>query len=209
MNKKYLILTSLACLAVTGVTGVAIAAVQGGFNTLGVKAEPKSYVFDGSNTQFKDTTTPSVIERNVTTGLSDPLLTSVSLLDNGSAEASKFFSNDGYFVRNGASVTNPIFKVTIGVNNATSLRVVYGVQDSRATQIQCTFHLKDGEGEDVFAPTQLLQESESDDLTKGDFSWALETTDKIKEVEIDIECDMTISNWTPLFIKSVTLGWSC
>ena len=206
MNKKYLILTSLACLAVTGVAGAAIAAVQGGFNTLGVKASPKQFTFGGSTTQFS--TSSDLVEKSVVTGVSDNLETTVSLKE-GEDEVSKVFHDSGYFMRNGSTIANPKFKMTIGVNNATSLRVIYGVQDSRATQIQCTLHLKDGEGEDVFAPTQLLQESESDDLTKGDFSWALETTDKIKEVEIDIECDMMISNWTPLFIKSITLGWSC
>ena len=206
MNKKYLILTSLACLAVTGVTGAAIAAVQGGSNTLGVKASAKQFTFSGTTTQFS--TSSDLVEKSVVTGVSDNLETTVSLKE-GENEVNKAFHDSGYFMRNGSTITNPKFKMTIGVNNATSLRVVYGVEDSRATQIQCTFHLKDGAGEDVFTPTQLLQESKSDDLTKGDFSWALETTDKIKEVEIDIECDMAISNWTPLFIKSVTLGWSC
>ena len=205
MNKKYLILTSLACLAVTGVTGAAIAS-QGGFNTLGVKASTKQFTFSGTTTQFS--TSSDLVEKSVVTGVSDNLETTVSLKE-GENEVNKVFHDSGYFMRNGSTIANPKFKMTIGVNNATSLRVIYGVQDSRATQIQCTFHLKDGEGEDVFAPTQLLQESESEDLTKGDFSWALETTDKIKEVEIDIECDMMISNWTPLFIKSITLGWSC
>ena len=205
MNKKYLILTSLACLAVTGVTGAAIAS-QGGFNTLEVKASPKQFTFGGSTTQFS--TSSDLVEKSVVTGVSDNLETTVSLKESGT-EVTKVFHDSGYFMRNGLSIANPKFKMTIGVNNATSLRVVYGVQDSRATQIQCTFHLKDGEGEDVFAPTQLLQEDESDDLTKGDFSWALETTDKIKEVEIDIECDNMVYFGTPLFIKSVTLGWSC
>ena len=208
MNKKYLILTSLACLAVTGVTATAIASMKGGYNTLGVKAEPKSYVFNSYNTQFDDTTTPSVVERDVITGVSDPLSTSVSLTENGSAEVTKFFSSDGYFVRNGASTQNPTFTVTIGVNNATSLRVLYGVSDDRPNAISCTFHLKNSLGVDLFTPSQTLEKG-VDKMTQGDLSWTLSTDGEIKEVEIVVTCDRAAHSSAPIFIKSITLGWSC
>ena len=95
------------------------------------------------------------------------------------------------------------------MNNATSVRVVYGVLDEDATYVSCDINLKNKLGAKLFEKNQLLQKDESDDLAAGDLTWTLETENEIKEVEIVVETDNSIYWGTPLFIKSITLGWSC
>ncbi len=204
MNKKVLILASVASLAVAGVTATALASSS--FRPLGVEATPNEYIFKAGNGQFEGG--DPIQQVNVATGVSDPLFTSVSLVAN-EGEVNKNFNDALYFVRNGSTITNPTFTITIGVNNATSVRVVYGVLDEDATYVSCDINLKNKLGAKLFEKNQLLQKDESDDLAAGDLTWTLETENEIKEVEIVVETDKNIHWATPFFIKSITLGWSC
>lgn len=103
-----------------------------------VDAATKNFVFNETVASAQFSNSNVIIEKSVETGVSSNLETTISLIEDPH-ERSKTFGN-GYFVSNGGFVSAPVFTIEIGVNNPTSVSVVYGlIHDTAttATEVQC------------------------------------------------------------------------
>ena len=180
-----------------------------GIHIEAAKATAKEFTFNesvGSN-QFE--TDSDVVNKSVVTGISSNIETEVSLQEY-SEEQSKSFGDNGYFVRNGSSVTDPRFYFEIGANNITSVSVTYGLvstSSTNANEVQCSIRVFEGNDrvdETGTSGTQLNQ-----DLV---LTWNKEAGDEftVDSVRINVAAVNGFVFWgEPLYVKSITITWSC
>lgn len=208
MKKRILILSSVAMLAIAGATAVALSSRNVSF--YGAKATAKEFTFNQAVGAAQFETSSSVVEKSVETGVSSNLETSVSL-EASSTESNKAFGDNGYFVRNGSTVSSPKFIIEIGVNNPTSVTVTYGLVKTSSTL-----------ADEVSIIIEAYKDSTrlDDTGTSGSsginsdatFTWnrqgsQVENADRIK---IKLQALNGSVYWgEPLYIKSIQLSWSC
>ena len=213
MKKKVLLLASLS-------TVVAATALAGGlilnnnsYQLESVKGSDKEFVFDATvgQEQFDGPDFMEVVERSVVTGISSNIETSVSLDEIGT-QRQKWFNGDGNFVQTSGGLTAPSFQIQIGLNNVTSVSVVYGLyttsEYTTADQVGCAINLWNGEGN-----IDGNSSCGSGNLNKE----AVLTWEKDPE-ETRIATSIVIDVYVPsgfvhysnkLFIKTITVNWSC
>ena len=213
--KKGLIIASIASvMAVAGGLSFVVANANKGIRFEAAKAADKSFTFNQSTgSQFDNG--GAVSTSSVITGVSDKLETSVSLL-NGSTEEIKTFGDNGYFVRNGSTISHARYVISIGVNNPTSVSVTYGLAkpelnpSTNVNEIRCWIG--------AYANDVRLDET----ATSGDsgigedaytYTWTKqpEQTTPADEIRIEVNTvDGSNIYWgEPLYIKSIVLNWSC
>lgn len=212
MKKKVLLLASLSSIMAAG-------AVFGGL-ALGknssfepVKATDKEFVFDATvaTEQFDGSDFLSVVNRSVVTGVSSNIETSVSLDESGT-QRQKWFGGGGNFVQSSGGLTAPYFSIEIGLNNITSVSVVFGLnttsQYTTADQVGCSIDLYDSEGN--IDSTASCGSANLD--TEAVLTWQkpAEQTRVADSVIVDVFVPSGFVHYsTPLFIKSITVNWSC
>ncbi len=213
MKKKASLLIALSTLLAGGSLAAVVALGQNSYSLDPVKAAAKSFTFGESiGSQFDGGDSVNVV--SVVTGSSSNLETSVSLL-NGSDEQIKAFGDNGYFVRNGSTISHAKFVVSIGVNNPTSVSVTYGLvkpeesPHSNVTEVRCWIG--------AYADDTRLDETGiSGDAGVGEdytLTWTKQPGQAKPADEIRIETNTVdgsnISWMQPFYIKSIVLNWSC
>ena len=213
MKKKVLLLASLS-------TVVAATALAGGlilnnnsYQLESVKGSDKEFVFDATvgDQQFNGEDFMSVVERSVVTGISSNIETSVSLEEVGTQRQKSFGTNDS-FVQTSGGLTRPEFQIEIGLNNITSVSVAYALytnsEYTTAEQVGCAINVYDEEGHiDGNASVG------SGNLDKeAVLTWTRDPAETRVATSVVIEVyvpDGFIHYTNPLFIRSITVNWSC
>ncbi len=212
MKKKIILLAALSiALPISAlVCGLAL----NSSNTNLAKAADKEFVFDtavGSNQFDGHYPTEKPAEISVVTGVSSNLETSVRLIEDTDNDYGKYFGDGNYFVRNSKTISATDFVVNIGVNNLTNIEVVYGCIKTKytiPTELHCYMDVKDdedvwhngvsGSSGDVFNSDRLVSWTKSDEEYK------------VTEVRVRVGVTGGSVYWgEPLYIKTITLNWSC
>ena len=212
MKKKFLLVLGSAALTTCGVLGLCFAP-KANLNAKVTKAAEKTFTFNQSVAQAQFSNSSTIVEKSVVTGVSSNLETKLSLTDSGGVERVKSFGDNGYFVRNGGTLTCPSFVFDIGVNNPTSISVTYGLvetESTEASEVRCKIYCYDGD-------TYLDGDAISGDAGINDdytYTWTKKDSQvtPANKVEITVEAFGNGGNvfWgEPLYIKSVTLTWAC
>ena len=179
-----------------------------------VKATDKEFVFDATvgAEQFDGHFTASYpAEISVVTGIGSNLETCVSLPKNPPYDFAVGYGDNGRFVRSWETYSSSDFNVEIGVNNLTNVAVVYGCEKTTytlATEIHCYIDVKDEDGD---WHNDVSGSSGSAFNTDLNLSWTKTTeTYIVKAVRIRVGASEGSIYWgEPLYIKSITLNWSC
>ena len=212
--KKGLIIASIASVTtVSAGLAFAVAHANRGIRFEAVKAGTKTFTYNASvgAGQFDGEDFMSIVERSVVTGVSSNIETSVSLLE-GSTQRQKSFGSNGNFVQTSGGLTAPAFSIEIGLNNITSVTVVYGLYTTSAyttaDQVGCVINVYDGEG-NIDGNSSVG----SGNLNKdAELTWEKEVgeTRVADHMIIDVLVPSGFIHYTdPLFIKSITVNWSC
>lgn len=214
MNKKVLILSGVSLMAIA--TGFGALALNHNHLSLNpAKATDKTFTLNESNatTYFSNGSVQQDV--SMATSVSDDIVASHKLTDsNGNAHTA--FGDNGYFCRNGATISsNSKFTFEIGLNNITSINVVYGVivgENTVASLVKCSITIYTENDALVRNSTQTI-DAEGADLSAGNKTWTPPAEDegqKFVRAVIEVSCDANSIYWgTPLFIKSMTFNWSC
>lgn len=214
MKKKTILLVALST-AVAGsalVGGLALS--KGNFVVEPVKATAKEFTFDAKvgAEQFEDhyeISKPANI--SVVTGVGSNMETYVTVPKNADYDYGKGFGDNGRFVRTWETYSGSNIEVTIGVNNLTSIAVVYGCDKTTytaATEVHCYFDVKDEDGD---WHTDVSGSSGSAFNTDLDLDWA-KTTQTYTVTAVRVRTGASggsVYYGEPVYIKSITLNWSC
>ena len=214
MKKKLFLILGSTVLTACGALALCFAP-KANLNAKVAKASEKEFTFNESvaQAQFPNSSSDEV-EKSVVTGVGDNLETKVSLIEDDEDEGNKVFGDKGYFVRNGATIIRPTFNVIIGVNNLTSISVVFGcvkTEHTALTSFHCRYNVLSKEHGNYTTvsstSTDMFNVDRTLEWVKQDSTY----TDTITEVVISVGYDGgTSSYWgEPLYIKSVTLTWAC
>ena len=213
MKKKALLLVALST-AVAGsalVGGLALS--KGNFVAEPVKATAKEFVYDDTvgSEQFSDHyVAGKPAEVSVVTGISSNLETEVTLKKSTDEDYGKSFGNGGRFVRNSETISASEFLVTIGVNNLTNASVKYGcikTEYTIATSVYAYFDFKDED--DVWHNFETGQNGDSFNYDQT-LSWSKTQAYTITGIRVRVGVTGGSVYWgEPLYIKSITLNWSC
>lgn len=211
MKKKIVILTSASLLAVSGALAFGLVSNKKMSKLNVAQATDKEFTFSNHVGQEQFETSSNLVEKSVVTGISSNLETSVSLKDENGTEGNKVFGDSGYFVRNGASYGAPKITVEIGVNNVTSVTVISGMMwgsVTTATEAGCSIQCYSGNTYiDGYASCgdSYVNAEQVTSFTKDP-----EESRKIDKVVIEAYVPSGFVYYgEPLFIKSITLNWSC
>lgn len=207
--KKNIILSAVIGLTVGSTLAVVFASTRSVSPIALTKAAEKTFTFDVSVGAAQFETNSNLVEKSVVTGVSSNLETTVSLKNSGTEET-KVFGDKGYFVRNGATARYK-FSINIGVNNPTSVSVTYGLVKTTSTT---TTEVRGFIG--AYAGDTLLDETASsgDAAINSDYTltWTKKGSQETPADNIEIEVqalDGSVFWGEPLYIKSITLNWSC
>ena len=213
MKKKALLLVALST-AVAGsalVGGLALS--KGNFVAEPVKATAKEFVYDDAvgSDQFDGDDFLKIVERSVVTGISSNIETSVSLDELGT-QRQKWFGGNEHFVQTSGGLTAPLFRIEIGLNNITSVSVVFGLyttsEFTTADQVGCAITLYDSEG-DIDSSSSCGGGNLDKDAVltwEKDGSETRVATTAVVEVFVP---SGFIHYTNPMFVKSITVNWSC
>ena len=218
MNKKVLLLSSAAILAFGACTAAVFTHEHENNNFVYTRAATKTFTFDGSvgSNQFPQENTDVVVSKSVETGVSSNLETTVSYKGTDNVEKSKVFGYGVYFITNPASgdvFDTPRFHIEIGVNNATSASIVFGLlkregSQTTAGRISC--------GIKLYRNSNKLDESsignKISDIDQA-FTWEKGSTVSDIGNKVVIDAGVQGGDFDPvtdlLYIKSITVNWSC
>ncbi len=216
--KKGLIIASIASvMAITAGCAFAISANKG-IRFEAAKATDKSFTFDKSvgAAQFDGIDNDTVVERSVVTGVSSNIETSVSLISSGDEQGKVFDDGTNFAKMPGGGLTDPKFHIEIGLNNVTGVSVVFGLlknddpstQYTTATQVGCIISIYDELGY-----VDGTSSCGTDNMDKvNTLSWVKSGEEtKIGEravIEVWVP-DGFVYYADPLFVRSITVNWSC
>ena len=213
MKKKVLLLSFLSFALAGSVVASGLALSHGGSAVEPVKATEKEFVYDVTvgTEQFDGPDYLSIVERSVVTGISSNIETSVSL-DEVGTQRQKHFGGNGNFVQSSGGLTKPQFSIEIGLNNVTSVSVVFGLyttsEYTTADQVGCIINIYDDEGN--FDGNSSVG---SANLNKDAvLTWEKdpEETRVGNRIVIDVLVPSGFIHYTnPLFIKTITVNWTC
>lgn len=220
MKKKVIILSTVSALALGSALAAVFALRHNDFAFAPAKAADKSFAFNASvgATQFDGTDNFGVVNRSVTTGsgYSSPIETSVSLIASGDEQGKVFDDGTNFVKMPGGGLTSPSFHIEIGLNNVTSVEVVFGLlkndnpatQYTTAEQVGCSINIYGGgshiDGEascgtaNMDNVNTLTWEKDGEETKIGDSI--------IIEVWVP---DGFVYYADPLFVRSITVNWSC
>lgn len=214
MKKKASLLISLAAL-IAGGSFAAVATLGHNHYTLdSINATEKSFTFDATvgSEQFEDHyTSHKPAEISVVTGVGSNLETTVSLPKNETEDFAVGYGNNGRFVRSWETYSNSDFEVVVGINNLTSISVSYGCDKTTytvASELHCYIDVKDEDGD---WHNYVSGSSGSAFNTDLDLSWVKSSEEyTVKAVRVRVGASGGSIYWgEPLYIKSISLNWSC
>lgn len=204
MKKKALLLASAGVLACT--VGVTALAVGGGpklnANFEAAKATGKSFTFDAATGFDQFESMPGPQDVNVTTGVSDPIHTTVA------PESMELtLGEHGRFVEAEPMLGHCGYSLMIGINNLTHFEIDMGVINDEGTKDEYSITLLDGDR------NQVGYWHSSFELDGGNGTAHLEwdkgpTDGTVVEVNVSLY-SMDDSPETNLYIESLNLTWDC
>ncbi len=204
MKKKALLLASMGVLACTvGVTAL----VVGGANQLdafAIEANPTGHSFTfnaATGSQFESM--PGRQDVNVTTGVSDPIHTTVA-----PESMELFFGQSGRFVGAEPTLGQCDYSLMIGINNLTHFEIDMGVENDVDTEDEYSITLLDGDRNQV-GYWHSSFELDGDGNGTANLEWDKGPTDgTVVEVNVSLY-SMDDSPDTNLYIESLSLTWNC
>lgn len=219
MKKGLLIASIASVMAVVGGLAFAVANANRGIRFEAAKATDKSFTFDTSvgAAQFDGTDNDKVVERSVATGVSSNIETSVSLTAYSEEQGKVFADGTNFAKMPGGGLSGPItFHIEIGLNNVTGVSVVFGLlkndnpetQYTTATQVGCMISIYDEIG--YVDGTSSCGTGNMDKVNTLSWVKSGEET-KIGEravIEVWVP-DGFVYYADPLFVRSITVNWSC
>ena len=215
MKKKIVLLSTLFAVAIGSTLATVLVTRKSASQSVVTRASEKEFTFNESvaQAQFPSSSNDEV-EKSVVTGVGDNLETKVSLIESDEDEGNKAFGDKGYFVRNGATIIRPTFNVIIGVNNLTSISVVFGcvkTEYTSLTSFHCRYNVLSKEHGNYTTVSSTSTDMFNVDRTLEWVKQGSGYNDTITEVVISVGYDGgTSSFWgEPLYIKSITLTWVC
>ncbi len=213
--KKNIILSAVIGLTVGGTLAVAFASTRNASPIALTKAAEKTFTFDatvGAN-QFEDQyPSKKPAEISVVTGVSSNLETKVYLTKNAEEDFSVGYGDNGRFVRSWETFSNSDLTAEIGVNNLTSIDVVYGcdkTEFTKATAVYCYIDVYDEEGGWHNDQSGSNGSSFNTDLN---LNWNKTMSGDYVVTKVRVRVGASggsIYFGEPIYIKSMTLNWSC
>ncbi len=203
MKKKALLLTSIGALFLAGISAVAISGTNQ-LSKLQVKADPigHSFTFNAATgSQFESMPGPQDV--NVTTGVSDPIHTTVA------PESMELtFGQSGRFVGAEPTLGQCGYSLMIGINNLTHFEIDMGVENDVDTGDEYSITLLDGDRNQV-GYWHSSFELDGDGNGTAHLEWDKGPTDgTVVEVNVSLY-SMDDSPDTNLYIESLSLYWNC
>lgn len=215
MNKKLFILGSISTLAVGGAFAAALAFKGNNSALTPARATDKSFTFDATvgAEQFEGHyPSKKPAEISVVTGSSSNLETKVYLTKTSEEDFSVGYGNNGRFVRSWETFSNSDLTAEIGVNNLTSIDVVYGCDKTEytvATAVYCYIDVYDDEGGWHNDQSGSNGSSFNSDLN---LNWNKSMSGDFVVTKVRVRVGASggsIYFGEPIYIKSMTLNWSC
>lgn len=220
MKKKVVILSTISALALGSAFAAVLALKHNNF-LAPAKASDKSFTFNetvGANQFDGKYEAQRAAEISVVTGVGSNLETNIRLPKYPSNPSSEEdygtwygHSGTGRFVHNGETISSSYFVAEIGVNNLTSIEVVYGcdkTEYTHATSVYCYIDVYD----EVGGWHNDISCSSGDAFNLDlDLTWAKTTeTYTVSAVRVKVGADGgSVYYGEPLYIKTMTLNWSC
>ena len=175
------------------------------------QVEEKVFIFNEEVGAAQFDNAYELVEKSVSTGETGENLETTISLQGGGNERLKSFGDEGYFVStNLITINDPLFLITIGVNNPTSIGVTYGMlkdDDTTADEVRCEISVFNGD-------TQLDSVATSGDSGVGGdntFTWTKKPSQETSanKIQIEVEGLHGSVHWRePLYIKSIELHWA-